>query len=103
MNHPEIILSAFRDELEKISGMARFGKMPVTVANALQGKGKFFKGLKEVHAAAAPTRRFGPKAVGAAALSGAALGIYGQHKAKKLYNDYQTGRAMRQASEGQGM
>ena len=50
MNHPEIILGAFRDELEKISGMARIGKMPVTVANALQGKGKFFKGLKEVPA-----------------------------------------------------
>lgn len=101
MNHPDVVLDAFRDELEKISGMTRLGRTPVTVANALQGKGKFFKGLKEVHAAAAPAGRFGAKAVGAAALSGVGLGLYGQHKAKKLYNDYQTGRAMRQASEGQ--
>jgi hypothetical protein len=102
MNHPEIILDAFRDELEKISGMVRLGKTPVTVANALKGKGKFFKGLKEVHAAATPGMRFGPQAIGAATLSGAALGVYGQHKAKKLYNDYQTGKAMRQQAEGQG-
>lgn len=101
MNHPETILKAFRDELEKISGtgMSRIGRPPVTVANALRGKGKFFKGMgKTVLSAAAPAPgKFGYKSIGAAALSGAALGALGLHKGKKMYEDYQTGKAVRQA------
>ena len=114
MDFPDIAIIAFRDELEKISAV-RTGRMPVSVANALRGRGPLMRGRgmesllkavpqpKTVLSAAAPAGRFGAKSIGAAAVAGAGLGIYGQHKAKKLYNDYQTGRAMRQASEGQGM
>lgn len=98
MNHPDIVLTAFRDELEKISGMIRTGRPPVTVANALAGKGKFFKGMGKLSAAAPPAPgKFGYKALGGALVSGAALGAFGLHKGKKIVEDYQTGRAVRQA------
>jgi hypothetical protein len=99
MDFPDIALTAFRDELEKIS-LVRIGKPPKLVQTMAQQTGAARAGLGKLFKNAAAPPVFGPKAVGAAALTGAGLGIYGQHKAKKLYNDYQTGKAMRQQSEG---
>lgn len=100
MDLSDHIFRSFRDELEKIGGMTRIGKPPVTVANALQGKGKFFSGMKKLSATPPAPGKFGYKHIGGAALSGAALGVYGVHKGKKAVEDYQTGRAMRQAQQG---
>ena len=103
MNHPDTILNAFRDELEKISaaglGKVRIGSPTVSVANALQGKGRFFKGISKI-STVAPPGKFGYKALGGALASGAVLGAVGLHKGKKVVEDYQTGRAVRQAQSG---
>lgn len=99
MENIETVHSAFQDELEKIAfgasmgtGRARSGIRPVKAQSlasktglAAKGVGKFFK------RAAAPN----PKHVGAALVSGAALGLYGERKIKKLHQDYQIGRQLR--------
>ena len=96
MKSPEVVYTSFRDELEKIAGTgeARFGKTPRRMATAAmetgraaKGLGKFFKKIAKID----------PRIVGGSMVTGGALTLYGQKKIKKLHQDYQMGRQMRQA------
>lgn len=103
MELPDITLGAFRDELSKIAGAARTGSMPVSVENAVKGLGRLTK-MRKLGAAVPPTPgKFGYKSLGGALATGAALGAFGLHKGKKVVEDYQTGRAVRQAQGPGGM
>ena len=93
MKSQEVVYTSFRDELEKISGMVRSGKPAVTVANALKGKGRFFKGIADKGKLAAVN----PRHVMGGIVTGGVATLYGQKKLKKLHQDYQMGRQMRQA------
>lgn len=105
MELSEVTFSAFKDELEKIGGgFTRSGIRPYKADTLLKQTGRFVKknfrvgGAKMKTSAAKPG--FSGRQVGAAALTGGALAIYGQHKAKKALEDYQTGREIRKAQQG---
>lgn len=97
MDLTDIVYKSFRDELEKISGLSRIGRTPMlpgtisskaAVGRAAKGLGKFFK--TKISAG------FTAKHMLGATASGGALALYGQHKLKKMHEEYQTGRMMRQ-------
>jgi hypothetical protein len=101
MDLSETMRQAFIDELTKIAGgMARFGATPVTMANAVQGKGQFMKGRGAKSLFAKVSAQMTPRNVLTAAGVGGALTLVGQHKGKKMLQDWQTGRQLRRQQEG---
>jgi hypothetical protein len=101
MDLSQATLAAFKDELEKIAGgFARTGIRPYKADTLLKQTGRFVKKQFMGTPSSLMKTSASTKAILTAGATGAALGIYGQHKAKKMHEDYQMGRQVRRAQQG---
>lgn len=99
MNRSDVMRLAFKDEMEKIAGATRLGKIPISPSNLASKGSNMWQKVKKAGAEKA-TKPFlngkGPL-IGAGMLGGA--GVY--HVARKANEDRRMGRAMRLQSMGQ--